>query len=276
MKGLVFNRWTVLDRDYEKKAKNTYWICQCECGVIKSIIGLSLKKGTSKSCGCLIKDSKPSNVFIKLKNIKFGKLKVLNNYIRKGKKDTLYWECICECGNYLFVETYSLTSGHTKSCGCLKKGDCDYRVKNLSGLEIGILTIKEKLGKDIHGHTMWLCLCKCGNEKLINSSNLIRQKSKSCGCRKRGSKTHGTIYGIYDKENNLVYVGQTIKYNLEERLTGHIMSGSKKIKQWLSSVNYKPKIKAILSNIEVNNLDEQEKLQIQKYKPILNTHHNYE
>lgn len=29
------------------------------------------------------------------------------------------WECVCNCGNQVFVTSRSLVSGHTKSCGCL-------------------------------------------------------------------------------------------------------------------------------------------------------------
>lgn len=28
------------------------------------------------------------------------------------------WECLCDCGNVVTVARSSLTSGHTKSCGC--------------------------------------------------------------------------------------------------------------------------------------------------------------
>jgi hypothetical protein len=31
-----------------------------------------------------------------------------------------YWECLCDCGKTTFVISASLTSGKTKSCGCLK------------------------------------------------------------------------------------------------------------------------------------------------------------
>ena len=31
------------------------------------------------------------------------------------------WACLCECGNRKTVEGYSLTSGHTISCGCWQK-----------------------------------------------------------------------------------------------------------------------------------------------------------
>lgn len=31
------------------------------------------------------------------------------------------WECRCECGNTSIVNSQQLVSGHTKSCGCLKR-----------------------------------------------------------------------------------------------------------------------------------------------------------
>ena len=31
------------------------------------------------------------------------------------------WECVCECGMHCEVLSHNLTSGNTKSCGCLRK-----------------------------------------------------------------------------------------------------------------------------------------------------------
>ena len=40
--GKRFGRLVVLKRDENKKSKSVYWICQCDCGNIKSIDGASL------------------------------------------------------------------------------------------------------------------------------------------------------------------------------------------------------------------------------------------
>ena len=38
----------------------------------------------------------------------------------KTKPPRTCWLCLCDCGNLLIVPTGRLTSGNTKSCGCLK------------------------------------------------------------------------------------------------------------------------------------------------------------
>ena len=51
---------------------------------------------------------------------KFGSLLVVNN-VGKTKDRHLLWRCLCDCGNTVDVSSRDLTTGHTKSCGCLQK-----------------------------------------------------------------------------------------------------------------------------------------------------------
>lgn len=51
--GTAFYRWTVLSRDVTTPKNGTFFFCVCECGTIKSINIADLKRGRSKSCGCL-------------------------------------------------------------------------------------------------------------------------------------------------------------------------------------------------------------------------------
>lgn len=50
----------------------------------------------------------------------FGRLTVIG-YSRTDKNRKAIWRCRCECGERPAVAAYKLTSGHTKSCGCLQR-----------------------------------------------------------------------------------------------------------------------------------------------------------
>jgi len=50
--GKKFGRWTVLKRA-ENKGNYIRWKCLCDCGAIRIVNGNSLKRGISKSCGCI-------------------------------------------------------------------------------------------------------------------------------------------------------------------------------------------------------------------------------
>lgn len=53
---------------------------------------------------------------------RFGRLVVVEEdvgYLTSGGKHRCAWKCKCDCGNTTSVVTYQLTSGKTRSCGCL-------------------------------------------------------------------------------------------------------------------------------------------------------------
>jgi hypothetical protein len=54
--GMTFGRLTVIERAGSYKNGNVTWLCKCDCGCEKVIIGRSLISGITKSCGCLMKD----------------------------------------------------------------------------------------------------------------------------------------------------------------------------------------------------------------------------
>jgi hypothetical protein len=51
---------------------------------------------------------------------KFGRLLAIKD-VGRTRKSGVVWECLCDCGNTARVESYSLSSGNTKSCGCVGK-----------------------------------------------------------------------------------------------------------------------------------------------------------
>lgn len=52
-------------------------------------------------------------------NVRFGRLIAVARTDETHPKRGYYWKCICDCGNERLIPTSSLTSGNTKSCGCL-------------------------------------------------------------------------------------------------------------------------------------------------------------
>ena len=60
--GQRFGRLTVIELDPTKETRHTYWICECDCGNIKSARADSLKKGAIKSCGCMKKEQDRINL----------------------------------------------------------------------------------------------------------------------------------------------------------------------------------------------------------------------
>lgn len=117
--GQIFGKLTVLEID--KNKQNSSWLCRCECGQIISVLTENLKKGRTKSCGCMKSDYIREGLTIDLSNKKFGKLLVLERDL--DKKDCTYWRCQCDCGKILSIRGDSLKNGQ-KSCGCLRsKGE---------------------------------------------------------------------------------------------------------------------------------------------------------
>ena len=185
---------------------NSSWKCQCECGNIKVVKTSALTSGKTKSCGCLIgkntknntRNSKPKQ---DLTGQKFGKLTALE-YIKGGK-----WECECECGNHIIVDTRNLNSGHTKSCGCLVKeiNSKNYTIDMTNFENDGILVLSH-VGSDNQGVALWECKCKiCGNIFTARGAGIRAGTTKSCGC--VHSWNERKITHIL-KENNINFISQ--------------------------------------------------------------------
>lgn len=50
-----FGRFTVISQA-ETVRERTRWKCRCDCGNMREVIGATLRRGASKSCGCFQKD----------------------------------------------------------------------------------------------------------------------------------------------------------------------------------------------------------------------------
>jgi len=59
--GERFGRLLVISLDHKDKYSSKYWLCRCDCGNEKVIRGGSLKRGLTRSCGCLLRETAREN-----------------------------------------------------------------------------------------------------------------------------------------------------------------------------------------------------------------------
>lgn len=102
------------------KDKNSYWLCQCDCGNQIIEKATELRYGKIHSCGCYKKEYLSINKSDKLDGQKFNKLLVLEAAGSTNSQKRL-WKCLCDCGNITYVTTGDLKNGHIASCGCLRR-----------------------------------------------------------------------------------------------------------------------------------------------------------
>jgi len=53
---------------------------------------------------------------------RFNKLTVIGDSGLRSKSRSIKWECVCDCGNLVYVESSTLSGLKQQSCGCVMKG----------------------------------------------------------------------------------------------------------------------------------------------------------
>ena len=95
--------------------------------------------------------------------------------------------CHCDCGATWKGLWYSLVSGRTKSCGCLRKeitttyNRSTLRRYDLTGQRFGFLLVMGFVRLTHRGEAVWRCRCDCGIERNITAGHLRGGLTKSCG-----------------------------------------------------------------------------------------------
>ena len=115
LEGFRFGRLIVLKRMETNSNGKVTWLCRCDCGTEKIIVGESLKQNLTFSCGCLKKESVRKTHLIDLSGKKFGNLHALELYNVNSRKEAV-WKCVCKCGNKINIVGSHLTKGLVVSC----------------------------------------------------------------------------------------------------------------------------------------------------------------
>ena len=146
---------------------------------------------------------------INLEGKKFGRWTVLRDSGKRDSSGNIMWECRCDCGNVTCVKGKSLTSGASKSCGCLQREIAAETLKknfeDLTGQKFGELTV---LGLDNsyvrkRREYKWICQCSCGKQISVFAGNL--RKGNTTRCRKCSYKIIGDKSTTLRKYNIRLY-----------------------------------------------------------------------
>lgn len=135
--GQRFGKLTV-EKYVPNTKKGSYWLCSCDCGNSVVVSLGNLKKGNTKSCGCLSKKGKPYGERPRGKRNElsstsegrrrradelcgkqFGRLTVLS-FQGVNKNHHSVYLCRCSCGKTVSVVRNALTTGNTRSCWCFE------------------------------------------------------------------------------------------------------------------------------------------------------------
>ena len=108
---------------------------------------------------------------------RFWKLLVIGRTHNVG--EYTMWLCECDCGDITCVSARHLSTGRTRSCGCLRK---EAGGKNLTGQRFGRLIAVKPTDKRAKGSIVWELKCDCGNTTYVDTGNLCSGNTRSCGC----------------------------------------------------------------------------------------------
>ncbi len=141
--GQKFGRLTAIKRVANNKRGEAMWLCRCECGNEKEVSASLLRKGVTKSCGCLRKEmaveigeKKTAAAEVGVSGRKFGTLTAVKR-IGSNKYGKSVWLFKCDCGKTKEMVLSSVINGSIKSCGCVR------RKKNaITGKTIGVNNLK--------------------------------------------------------------------------------------------------------------------------------------
>jgi len=116
--GTRFGRLTVDALSEDKRG--IHYRCKCDCGIYTTVRATNLRRGTVKSCGCLLDEAhaarraKPPSLSI---GSTFGRLTITGVH-KRDRLGLYHYHCQCECGKTTSARADNLTSGNTSSCGC--------------------------------------------------------------------------------------------------------------------------------------------------------------
>ncbi len=129
IRDLTGQRFGQLVAEYptdKRLCSSVVWHCGCDCGDSCDVATVNLRNGSTKSCGCLQKETAKKQIeknrnpkFKDIAGQVFGELTALCPILdaKRGSGMSIVWHCRCSCGKEVDVTYACLVRGGTISCG---------------------------------------------------------------------------------------------------------------------------------------------------------------
>lgn len=131
--GDRFGHLVAIRFDHREPNTGVYWLCRCDCGRETVIRGSDLMR-RKVNCGC----KQYAGMRVDDIGVRYGRLVVV-------AYNGMYRDCVCDCGKTVTVARWSLASGATQSCGCLRA-----EIISRIGATIGIANLRGQNRYDWH------------------------------------------------------------------------------------------------------------------------------
>ena len=118
---------------------------------------------------------------VRAKNLvgeKFGRLTV-SHYAGKSNSGVLLWACRCQCGKETVVFRSNLTSGGTRSCGCLQEET--YIICGQKSSQKRIVLVDGVMSRNHPYYAVWAAMrSRCNNKRNPNYKDYGGRGIKVC------------------------------------------------------------------------------------------------
>lgn len=214
--GCKFGYWTVLEKLGKMgKSGMGFYLCECACGTIKPVQRAFLTGDKTRSCGCYKKSEeyktalKELHINNKIKHIqerskligtRFGFLTPLS-VIQVENSRSVYYKCLCDCGNECKKSYSVLINNRTQSCGC-KKSSTISKLHGGTGIAGECLILENNLRKT-PSYRKW----RLSVLKTHNNSCVITGDTKNLHVH------HIIPFSLILKEYNIVDVAEIKRYD---------------------------------------------------------------